>query len=172
MIDPELKYCPQCNDEYMAHADKCASCNKDLVFGLILIERQQAKEKAQPGRGGELTDSDDLVIVHSGQMVDLKHLQDLFNKEKITSKIVGDDSSCGKGCCPSNYFLQIRREDAPEAMHIIKREHQRLTGLDDHDVSYVDQAFDENADEVTCPACGHSFPPTDSTCPDCGLCFG
>lgn len=172
MIDPQLKYCPQCKDEYMPHADKCAACDKELVSGAVLLDKQKEREKALAGRAGEFTDADDLVIIHGGQMVDLKHLQGLFEQERIASQIVGDDSSCGKGCCPSTYLLQVRREDAPEAMTIIKQEHHRLTGLDDHDISFADAAFDSNADKVTCPACGHTFPPVDSTCPDCGLCFG
>ena len=173
MIDPELKYCPKCNDEYMAHAEKCAACELELVSGELLLEKQKKKEQKFTERGGGLTESDDLVIIHKGPMVDLKHLQGLFAAERIPSQIVGeDDQSCGKGCCPSTFYMQIRREDAQDAFLIIKEEHHKNTVLHEHDTTHADAAFDPDAEQVMCPACGHNFEPSVATCPDCGLCFG
>ena len=112
------------------------------------------------------------MIVHAGTMVDLKNFQEIFGLERIASRIIGDDKSCGKGCCPSTFYLQVRREDAQEASEILALEHQRLTGLHEHDLSTADAIFNPEAEEVVCPACGHTFTPSEATCPDCGLCFG
>ena len=172
MIDPELKYCPKCNDEYMPHAEMCAECQLTLVSGSILIEQQKPNQQKIADREGALTENDDLVIIHKGTMTDLKHLQGLFKKEKIASQIVGDDQSCGKGCCPSTFYLQIRKEDAPDAFVIINKEHEKKTGLNEHDMTHAHAAFNSDAKEVVCPACGHNFEPSITTCPDCGLCFG
>jgi uncharacterized Zn ribbon protein len=172
MIDPELKYCPKCKDEYMPHAEKCAACEIELVSGNFLLEQQKEKERKFTARGQGLSEDDDLVIIHKGSMVEMKHLQELFEAERISSLIIGDDQSCGKGCCPSTFFMQIRKEDAPDAFMIIKAEHHKQTGLDEHDTTLADAAFDPDAEQVMCPACGHNFEPSVTTCPDCGLCFG
>lgn len=172
MYDPSLKYCPQCKDEYLDHVERCAACNLPLESGAVLLERQRSKQSRLAGRTGELSDSDELVTIHGGPLTDLKHLQDLFAGERIAARIIGDDSSCGKGCCPSVFYLQVRAEDVEDALVIIKQEYLRLTGSSEQELNPNGSVFDQQADEVICPACGHNFSPTITTCPDCGLCFG
>ena len=48
MIEPDLKYCPKCDDEYRAEIEKCATCGIELITGLQKIEREEAlREKTE-----------------------------------------------------------------------------------------------------------------------------
>ncbi len=172
MIDPDLKYCPKCGDEYRAEIETCPSCEISLITGLDKIAMEEARSQRMNSRRGELTPDDDIVALHKGPLSDIKHLEDLLVAEKIGTLVVGDDHSCGKGCCPTNYFLLVRREDAQDAVQIINAEYQRSTALHHHDKGYADSVYNKDASEVTCPACGHTFSTSSESCPDCGLCFG
>lgn len=172
MIDPDLKYCIQCDDEYRAEIEKCATCGIDLITGLQKIEMEEARQQKLKSRTAELSPDDDLAVIRRGSLSDMRHLEALLDRENIGTLLVGDDDSCGKGCCPSVYNLLVKREDGMDAVQIIEEEHRRTTGLASHENENGDTVFNPQASEAQCPACGHSFPTTETTCPDCGLSFG
>ena len=172
MIEPDLKYCPQCNDEYRAEIEKCAACGIDLITGRQKLEWVEAQRKKLASRVSDISPDDDLVALRRGPLTDMRHLANLLNDEKIGTLLAGDEKSCGKGCCPSVYTLLVKREDGMESLHIIEEEHRRTTGLGDLHHPVSDAIFNPDAGEACCPACGHSFPTTETACPDCGLSFG
>jgi len=172
MIDPELKYCPKCGDEYRADIETCASCEVTLITGRDKIAKEEARKQRLNSRRGELTPEDDIVALHKGPLTDIKHMEDLLAAENIATLTVGDEQSCGQGCCPTNYILLVRREDAQDAVQIINAEYQRATALEHHDTCHAESVYNRDAGQATCPACGHTFPTTLESCPDCGLCFG
>ena len=93
MFDAELKYCPKCRDEYMMVAVRCAECDLVLLTGAEMLDLQAGSSGA---RKGPLTDEDvDLVTVHKGGLVDLKHLQGLCEQENIGTAIVSQPGGCG-----------------------------------------------------------------------------
>ena len=94
MFDPELKYCPKCNDEYMMVAEKCATCNLVLLTGTEMVDFHNTGRGA---RKGALTKDDDVVTIHKGPLDDLKHLQGLFEQDNIGADIVSQSGDCGKG---------------------------------------------------------------------------
>lgn len=170
--DPELKYCPVCDEEYRADIKMCAACAVELILGRekIAVEDVLAQKKAT--RSMELSVDDDLVNIRKGPLLEMKNLQQILVREHIPSLIAGEKkSSCGKGCCGTELYLQIRREDGEEAMEVLVREFTRTTGLDHHDLSHVQSVYDERARQTVCPACGFSFSTSNGICPDCGLCF-
>ena len=172
MIDPDLKYCPECNDEYRAEIEKCAVCCVDLITGLQKIAMEEERQKILEGRSTDLSPDDDLVAIRRGSLADMRHLSDLLNGENIGTLLAGDDNTCGQGCCPSVYNLLVKREDGMDALHIVEEEHKRATGLAQHEGVNGDAVFNPHANEAQCPACGHLFPTTQTKCPDCGLSFG
>jgi len=172
MIEPDLKYCPKCDDEYRAEIEKCAACGIELITGLQKIEMEETRRKRLESRTSELSPDDDLVEIQRGPLPDLRYLSSLLDKENIATLLVGDMKSCGKTCCPTIYNLLVRREDGMDTMHIIEEEHRRATALAHHQNSHSDAIFNPHAAEAQCPACGHSFPTTETSCPDCGLSFG
>lgn len=171
-IDPELKYCPACNDEYRAEIVACAGCEGELITGEQYLEMKNDSLSERDNRSMELSADDELVQLRSGPLQEMKQMRSLLAKENIPSLLVGEDDGCGKGCCGANVILQVRLQDGQAAVNVFAEEFKRSTSLTSHDLSTVDSIFDEKAKNTSCPACGHSFSPTTTTCPDCGLCFG
>jgi hypothetical protein len=172
MIEPDLKYCPRCNDEYRAEIEKCGVCGIELITGRRKIEMEEAQRKKLASRVSDISPDDDLVALRRGPLTEMRHLANLLAGEKIGSLLAGDEQSCGKGCCPTVYTLLVKREDGMDSLYIIEEEHRRTTGLEEFQHANADAIFNPAAGEACCPACGHSFPTTESACPDCGLSFG
>lgn len=171
-IEPDLKYCPQCNDEYRAEIARCATCGIELETGVDRLARQEAAARRRTQRRVTLTAEDDIVSIHRGPLAEIKRIERMLAAENIGSLVTGDEQSCNKGCCPSNFYLQVRREDASDAFMVIQKDHRSQTALDHHDHGCAEGVFDQDAGTAVCPACGFSFTTNQTTCPDCGLCFG
>ncbi len=169
-IDPDLKYCPQCGDEYRADFIHCASCKIELIDGALRIAQLAAKKKPQHSQN--ISADDQLVALRKGRMLDMKQLQGILKEEGVPSLITGEGGDCNKGCCGPEVLLHVRIEEAQDALEVLAGEFQRSTDLASHDLSTADAIFDSEAKEVTCPACGHCFSPTSPECPDCGLALG
>ncbi len=173
MIDPELKYCPQCQDEYRPDISNCGVCGMELVSGEQFQDMNKSTAEKRAARKGDLSADDQLVNIQGGPLNDMRQLEELLNAERIGTVVAGDERNCGQGCCPSNFFLQVRQEDAPDAHAIIAEEHQRLTALADHGGEHMDEVYNPDSGQATCPACGFTFQTfTTTSCPDCGLNFG
>jgi len=172
MVELDLKYCPQCNDEYRAEIERCAACGVVLITGAQKIEMEEERRRKLANRRTELSPDDDLVALRNGPLAEMRHFAALLEGENIATLLVGDEKSCGKSCCPTVYTLLVKREDGMEAFNIIEEEHKRITGLIHHDHSGADAVFNPETGQACCPACGHTFPTTETTCPDCGLSFG
>jgi len=171
-IDPQLKYCPVCHDEYRSEIVMCAGCDVELITGDQFVEMNSSSAQDRNDRSMELSVNDELVHLRSGPLNDMKKLASLLANEKIPSLLVSEDDDCGKGCCGTSVILQVRLNDGQDALAILADEFKRETSLSSYDLSNVDSVFDEKAENTTCPACGHSFAPTTMACPDCGLSFG
>ncbi len=171
-IEPDLKYCPQCDDEYRWEIEQCAACGVELITGQEQLERLAARQRRLEGRSTELQAGDDLVSLRRGPLAEVRYLEGLLRAERIATLVAGDDDSCGKGCCPSSFYLQVRQEDAQEALALLNRDFRASTGLDAHDTSHCEALFNPRAGVATCPACGFVFSTATTTCPDCGLCLG
>jgi len=172
IIDPELKYCPICNDEYRAEIVTCVACNIELLTGTQMQELEQQKQQKKAARNMQLSPDDEMVNIRKGPVLQMKELQILLEREGIPSLTIKEDSGgCGKGCCGTELLLRVRMSDVQEVFAILEQEHVRSTALEEHDTTYAGAVFNTAAEKATCPACGCSFPTTESTCPDCGLCF-
>lgn len=177
-IDPELKYCPKCNDEYLAEIIMCAACEVELLTGEQVTKIREERQEKLAARSAELSPDDDLVVIRRGQLTEMQYLAQMLEKENIGSLLVGDMQTCAKdrfgntGGHPSTYDFQVKREDAAEALQIIETEHRKETHLDHHDNMNGGAIFNPAAEEAKCPACGYTFPTTERACPDCGLSLG
>lgn len=170
MFEPELKYCPECNDEYRADIEKCPVCECELLTGHEMIARDGAQQEQKAARSGEFSAEDELVAVKHGPLAEMKVYEKLLNRERICTLLAGDESSCGKGCCGGNFDLVVKQEEAREALQIIEAEIRRTAVIDSVENGSSDSVFDPLASDNTCPACGHQFS-GGMECPDCGLCF-
>ncbi len=170
--DPDLKYCPQCDEEYREEIITCVSCNIELITGNEKLVIEKEAETKKTSRSMDISSDDELANIRKGSLGDMKLLQSLLAKEHIPSVLAGEKGSCGKGCCGGGeLYLQIKMADGQAAMEVLANDFKQTTALDSHDLSNVHAVFDTGAEKSTCPACGCSFATSSSTCPDCGLCF-
>lgn len=169
MFDDELKYCPECRDEYRPEISQCAVCNVLLLTGL------QMRAKFDTGDGTRekvavIAEGDTLIPLMRGRLLDLKQVKILLAGVGVPALLVKDDQ-CRSGCCGGpEMMLQIRWQDQEKAEAALQQEHERTTGHQVHEGG-VATVFDPEAEVVVCPACGHEFSPNGPDCPDCGLTF-
>ena len=172
IIDPDLKYCPSCLDEYRAEITTCASCTIELLTGTQMQELEAQKQQKKASRNLQLSPDDEMVNIRKGPVMQMKELQVMLERQGIPSLAVKDNSGCGQGCCGTDLIVQVRMSEAQEVLAILEKDHVRSTALKDHDTTNAGAVFNTAAENATCPACGCSFPTTQAECPDCGLCFG
>lgn len=170
-VDSTMNYCPRCGDEYRADIVSCAGCKVPLISGEAKLAQELKAREVRDERSMELLPGDELITIRKGSVNDIKSLKKLLAADRIPSLIAGDESSCRKGCCGPELYLQVKKEDMDAVTLILTREFVSATALDDYDMRNVDAVFDHQADTTVCPACGCSFSPTVGACPECGLCF-
>lgn len=170
MIDPDLNYCPECEDEYRADFSTCAACGRDLVSGkeLIALAANEGQEVSKPVI---ITGDDTLVVLSKGSLLDMKNMKRVLGEASVPALLAKDESDCGKGCCGVDMYLHIRSEDRQRAAAVLNSEFEKTTELNQYDLSTASAVFDQGAALTICPACGFQFMPTDSACSDCGLQF-
>jgi len=172
-IDEEMNYCPACGDEYRAAATRCVACDMDLISGSEKLVEILEKEQLLATRTMEFAPDDELVILRKGPLKEMKELQKLLSKQRIPAMLVGDEKSCGQGCCSPEMFLQIKKSDGESAMAVLSQDYIKSTALKSHDLVHVDTVFVQEAESNICPACGCRFGSgAEMICPECGLCFG
>ncbi len=172
MFEPELKYCPKCKDEYRSEIIKCASCDLLLLTGKEMMGQEDERLEKLNQRSMEFSAGDKMATIFRGSHVEIKALEDILKGERIASLVKGDEDGCGKGCRPENLELQVRAQDAEEALALIQTRYHLSTGLAEYDRTFADEVFDPQQGDATCPACGHCFATSITTCPECGLCLG
>lgn len=180
-IDPEMRYCLQCNDEYMPERTTCGVCGAALLSGAEMKNQRQSRSQQAASRKGALTPDDDIITIFKASLLDVKRLEQQMREENIGTLIWSDKSgcgkSCGKSCGGSDLELQVRREDVQAALAVIEADFKRQTASEGVHDAVADYGFDPEGEENSCPACGCSFSVNTQggealTCPDCGLCFG
>ncbi len=170
-IDPEMYYCLSCGSEYRLEISICPVCRIPLVSGTEKLAELAQEQKRHAGRSMELQPGMELVSIRKGPLQEMKYLKKVLENGYIPGLISGDDSSCGKGCCGLEMYLQIGKDDVDQALEILAKEFVKSTALDDHDLCNASAVFDPTAVETVCPACGCKFSPSVGACPGCGLCF-
>ncbi len=169
-IDPDLKYCPQCGEEYLAEMQTCADCGLSLELGRNLLAAA-ATEKPTGLPPLTIEAGEAVVSIRKGPVQQIKELQRYLNNHGLAARMFKEDSA-GCGCRGPEVILQVREQELPQVRAVLAEEYWQSTGLDDHDTRFADAIFDDQADEALCPACGYRFSTRETTCPDCGLCFG
>jgi hypothetical protein len=168
-IDPDLQYCPSCNDEYRADIRACAACGIDLLSGKQMLALQAERDQRNL-RPLEIDSDEALRTVRKGSVPQIKELQAYLLRRGIPSLAVKESAgSCG--CRGAELLLQVREPDLGDALTALEQEHRQSTALSDHDVCFTDEVFNPEEPEAVCPACGHRFSTSSAICPDCGLCF-
>ena len=171
-IEPDLKYCPQCHDEYRAEIPTCATCGVELLTGVQMQALQAAQQQNRASRSMEILPDEPMTTIRKGAVMQMKELQAYLLRQGLPSLAIKESpENCTKGCRGGELLLQVRTSDLAEVMSALEQEHRQTTGLSDHDTRHVHAVYNVHVEEATCPACGFRFSTTLTTCPDCGLCF-
>lgn len=95
MIDPDLKYCPKCKDEYRADIVLCAECGITLLSGSEMLSASGKFEEIRNGRKGAIVPGDDIVPIHKGPLGELRPIEKELQAENIGVIISKDAAGCG-----------------------------------------------------------------------------
>lgn len=97
-VEPDLKYCLHCGEEYRADILTCATCNRELVSGKeveAMLARQQQRS-AQLSRA--ITSDEPVVAIKKGPAMQIKQLQAYLMDHAIASLVAADSGAPqGKG---------------------------------------------------------------------------
>ena len=170
-IDPDLNYCPHCNDEYRAEISTCAACGIDLLSGEQMLALHADRISPQTtSRSLEIHPEESVLTVRKGPVLQIKELQAYLLRSGIPSLALKENgAACG--CRGGELLLQVRENDLPAVMTALEQEYRHSTRLSDHDTRFAGAVYNVEAAEATCPACGCRFSTSLTACPDCGLCF-
>ncbi len=171
-IEPDLKYCPQCADEYRAEIVTCATCGLALLTGVQMQALLESRRQESVPRSLEIFPDEPMTSIRKGPVLQMKQLQTYLLQQGIPSLAVKEGlENCNTGCRGAELVLQVRTSDLREVVAALEQEHRQSTGLSDHDTSLAGAVYNVHEKEATCPACGYQFPTSLTSCPDCGLCF-
>jgi len=145
------KVCPECREEFVATALRCADCDVDLVV--------EAPASAGPDRSGGLPEAQELAPLLRGGPWELEQIAHALAADGVASRIDPFPPEGGK-----ELALYVRPEALAEAQHAL--EAYRAESLPD-----APEAGGLGEDLHHCPACGADLPEDAGECPDCGLPF-
>lgn len=171
-IEPDLKYCPQCHDEYRAEIQTCVSCNVALLTGVEMQALQDAQQQKIVSRSLEIRPEDPLTTIRKGPVMQMKQLQSYLLQHRFPSLALKESpENCTQGCRGAEILVQVRTSDLQEVLKVLEKEYRQTTGLAEHDTRLAGAVYNIHAQEAVCPACGFRFPTASPVCPDCGLRF-
>jgi hypothetical protein len=157
------KLCPECHEEYMLLATRCAECDVELVHGDELALEEEELE-AFPA-------ASELECVRVAPIAWIRALSEALQQGGVVHRVepAGPDDA-PEGQRPEVFGdvqlfgLYVRVEHAPTAREL--------------DASIAAQVLPEEApalaegEEETCPACGTALAADAIECSDCGLRLG
>ncbi|HKJ64129.1 MAG TPA: hypothetical protein VJ969_01920 [Desulfopila sp.] len=173
IVDPDLKYCPVCKDEYRPEIERCAFCEENLLSGAELLAGKKTDDATKNLQRAStvINDGDTLVSLQGGSLLDMKRLKGLLAAEEVPAVLVKEDSCASSGCGGPRIIVQIREQDLQRAAVLLRQDHARTTVISDYQEVTAEAVFNPEAAMASCPACGHQFTPEGAECPECGLRF-
>ena len=157
-----MPICPVCLAEYRDGFTRCEPCGADLVEHLPetddrfeRLERAVEEEKA--------------VLSDPRTLEDAQRDLELLRDARIPCLLWANPKVLGSSGAPLYYHLALLPEDAELARKTIQSRREQM--LADEGLARNDAVVDLSAEQVTCPACGFTFPRAEE-CPDCGLFVG
>ena len=96
-VDVSMAYCPRCGDEYRAEITRCVSCDVGLISGAEKHQQRQQEADSRTARNQKISENDELAVIRTGKLRDLKPVQQILAREMIPSILTGESAGCGKG---------------------------------------------------------------------------
>lgn len=163
-----MPWCPSCRSEYRDGFSTCASCEVELVAELPPEVPLDAEAVEAAVAAGEA------LVVARGGLDATARMRDALAAHRVPSIVVGDPDSCGAGGACSVYEVVVHPDAADDARSALAADFQEMLTSEGLDTGAADAVIDlDEAEEITCPACGTDFSLAQSPeCPDCGLFLG
>jgi len=156
LSDGLLKFCPECGEEFVRTALRCADCDVDLV----------TQEPGAPAAAGADAAGDggmplpgELAPLLKGEPWELERIAEALAEGGIPCRVDPFPPEGGR-----ELAIYVRPETLDDARHVL--EGYRAASLPD---APEDSAL--GVDLHDCPACGAALPEESTECPDCGLPF-
>jgi len=164
-----MSVCPSCHAEYRAGFTECSKCHVDLVDAADLASSPKASVLPQV----RLADVEKLVIPQ-GNLTAARELEKVLLDADIPCYVHAEEADIAVALGSTGalmYGVVIAADQVEEARGVFRGRFEEMLAKDGLSVMHH-EAVDVEADEVTCPACGHQGPLNDGECADCGLNLG
>ena len=152
MSAPPPKICPECREEFVHTALRCADCDVDLVMEL-------PSETVQTGGGAALPPASELTPLLRGGPWELEPVALALAEAGIASRIDAYEGTGG-----GRLAIYVREEELQAAARAVEA-HRAEHLHDAPEPGALGEALHD------CPACGSRLPEDAAECPDCGLPF-
>lgn len=156
--------CPRCRSEYVSGIVRCSSCDVDLV------EPGELQEKAVTGNPRDALREAEKAFLPARNLDGARELErELLAADVLCYVHAEETKGALLGAGSIQYAVAFAQEDVPVVKELLESRTQgnvEREGL----AALSTQTVDLDADEVTCPACGHTGAlDDDGACGDCGL---
>jgi hypothetical protein len=168
-MSDNIKICPQCNAEYFAHAERCSSCEVDLVSPGEAPEAHHDHDHSVDESDVPWPDGPSEVLMEATLAI-LQDMGNVLNKNGLPYEIyekphiegVEDKknaASCRAG--ESEYAIVVPKAKMEESIKITEAHWYK---------QHPEQVeSDKRASLGQCPACAAQLEDNPGECPDCGL---
>jgi hypothetical protein len=162
-----ISVCPSCRSEYVPGITRCSSCQVDLVDPSALVEETVGDNPR------ELLKEAEKAFLGARNLDAARELERDLLEAGILCYVHAEQTEGALMSAGSiQYTVAFAQEDVPSVKELLEG---RVRGLMEQEglAALSTQAVDLEADEVTCPACGHTGALDDEgACADCGLVLG
>jgi hypothetical protein len=159
--------CPRCRSEFVAGVAHCARCDVTLVEDAIL------EEVAKAGSPREALFEAEKTFIGARNLDGARELERELLGAGILCYVHAKQTEGALMSAGSiQYAVAVATLDVPAVREHLEGSYKQNLAAQGLDALAV-EAVDLEADEVTCPACGHTGAlDQESACADCGLVLG
>ncbi len=160
--------CPSCGSSYRAGFTRCAHCDVDLVDKAQI---EDVKAKIDSPRLA-LADVPKVPVLHAG-IAACREIERALLDAGIPCYVEAEseDADVLGAAGAMKVGVIVAEADLPRVGELLKQRFEELVEQEGVG-SFNTEAIDLTAEEVQCPACGHTGALVDGACGDCGLFLG
>lgn len=162
-----MAICPQCRSEYVPGIVRCATCEVDLVDPAVLEEKMPTENPR------ELLKEAEKAFLAARNLDAARELERELLEAGILCYVHATQTEGALISAGSiQYTVAFAQDDVAAVKELLE---SRTRGLLEQQglAALATEAVDLEAEEVTCPACGHTGAlDDDGACGDCGLVLG
>lgn len=159
--------CPRCRSEYVTGIARCGSCQVDLV------ESSQLQDTPSGDNPREVLKEAEKAFLPARTLDSARELErDLLEAGILCYVHAAQSEGALMSAGSIQYAVAFAQDDVTVVKELLEG---RVRGLLEQEglAALSSLAVDLEADEVTCPACGHTGAlDDDGACSDCGLVLG